>query len=585
MRQASLRGWCQGAPTVRTNDHPFTPEQEAALAVPAEPSNVLLLTAAPGSGKTFLAATRTANLYREGKRVLFLGAVNATRHAVTKAVVARTGMSAADLETVNKTFASFALKASPPVPPGPDLDDSVRDLYHDLPRALAGIVDVGPDTTPCRISEFHTAVRRCVAKWRSQTQFSVRAPPPLITKPYVRSRFLQCGGSPDTVEAYVAHAEKVLAPLNGRPLPDTEEPQLVCCGIPIIVAAAAWWILVHRWELAVGQAMGAHGVWAELRVRWGTGGPLVTKPFGTLHEIVVDEGSDLDPTHLGIALRAADVLKAHLVILGDPNQHIYGFSGAGDVLTSSVWDGMGMTPRRLTLSCSFRLPQSVVDFVNGLLPEDWRRLVCGSGRPGSVVLVAEGRHVTPATVLRRLWATQHPRPASTAIIHRTNAAAATTALQLQDMPFIVSKQFADAFKAAEEALHADGHHGLVMDTSLDTDPDTDTDKPRVTGMMQAMRAMGLARAPCGMRECPKGDRAFHNPVYVQTAHGSKGSEVHTTIVAPDLLDGLRPGGLTRLQFVALTRCTDVLILVTGTPRDVVDESVQLALSRACAAHS
>jgi hypothetical protein len=88
-------------------------------------------------------------------------------------------------------------------------------------------------------------------------------------------------------------------------------------------------------------------------------------PSRRLAEISVDEASDLTLVHCACAIQLARTLRCQLVLVGDPRQHIYGFTGAQDVLSMDD-ASLGVPVVRLPLSTCFRLPRAVLDLALAL---------------------------------------------------------------------------------------------------------------------------------------------------------------------------------------------------------------------------
>jgi DNA helicase-2/ATP-dependent DNA helicase PcrA len=102
-------------------------------------------------------------------------------------------------------------------------------------------------------------------------------------------------------------------------------------------------------------------------------------PLNGYDYILVDEAQDTNPAQTELVIRSKNG-KGRVIAIGDPNQAIYGFAGAGVDSIDKLKTRLNAI--ELPLSITYRCPLAVVQFVNQAFPnipfEAWDKAIEGS---------------------------------------------------------------------------------------------------------------------------------------------------------------------------------------------------------------
>lgn len=110
---------------------------------------------------------------------------------------------------------------------------------------------------------------------------------------------------------------------------------------------------------------------------WQLSSPILPYDF-----VLLDEAQDTAPVVEDVVMRQAE--HSLLVMVGDPSQAIYGFTGARDSMTR--FERSGISHQSLTLSESWRFGQEIADAANALLAHTDRDMtIRGRGGEGEVL--------------------------------------------------------------------------------------------------------------------------------------------------------------------------------------------------------
>jgi hypothetical protein len=287
---------------------------------------------------------------------------------------------------------------------------------------------------------------------------------------------------------------------------------------------------------------------------WQVGGPTGTPPRIPAAVIYLDEAQDLNPVLADIVRQQQARYGAELVVVGDSNQAIYGFTGARDALGSFGIDTV------LPLTQSWRFGSEIADTANEvleLLPTDLR--LVGNPHMSSTV----GPLDTPDVVL-----------------FRSNAASVGAFLgylALNLRPHIVGgakniHNFAQAKLDLDRAGYT-SHPELTLFSSWEevqryvTDEDSDGEDAAMAVLVQLVDDHGAERLVSALAGQAKPEDA---DVILSTAHKAKGLQWPTVQIGPDFPtaerlaesadDDNNGGGNAelRLIYVAATRARETL---------------------------
>ena len=161
--------------------------------------------------------------------------------------------------------------------------------------------------------------------------------------------------------------------------------------------------------------------------------------------ILVDEAQDLSPLNHAMLSK---LVKKRIIAVGDQNQAIYGFRGASEAGMSDMQERFDMT--ELTLSCSFRCPQAVVEHVQWRAPH----MTWWDGNPTEGVVAT-----------RAVWSLAD-LPESCAIICRNNAPLFSMAIQLLQFGRYPNLWGNDVAKALIKTMNTLGNPGTDREDAL-----------------------------------------------------------------------------------------------------------------------
>lgn len=254
--------------------------------------------------------------------------------------------------------------------------------------------------------------------------------------------------------------------------------------------------------------------------------------------LLIDEAQDLNPLLMGVASEQTD--HAQLVLVGDSQQAIYGFTGAVNALAKTPCEN------RAFLSRSFRFGPAIAEVANVVLDELEAELrLTGAGPADSVVEAIENPD---------------------AILCRTNAMAVSTVMSAQArgrQPHLVGggSDVLDFAKAAGELMEGRRtyHPDLAcFDTWGEVEDYCANDQlgGDLRLMVKLVTDYGVDSITSALGRMPQESRA---DLIVSTAHRGKGREWDTVQLAGDFSDEAReqPDEL-RLLYVAATRARQAL---------------------------
>jgi hypothetical protein len=627
------------------------------------PGQGVCILAGPGCAKTYTIVQRWRRLDREARSTLFLTSVNATKHRLLEAM----GPDAPRVQPCVKTFGSVAMALCGRPTDGSgmsheDLQQQVTDLQALLAQVVVpGLVTAHAWTSTWSVPAFAKAVVQRMKKWYRQytllvpdaMKFRAEHEPlqvpnmlpdlraltwSFLARAWARSRAVVKDRT-----GWAEYAATVLGPLreagwlfhdakpDTHPVADSAEagmkgedeghmvdvddgdgpamdpdPTDDQTSPELLVTYATWWVLVTCSEDLVHAGEDVCQ-WSELRLALGVSGVLdvsarVADPR-TLCEVSVDEASDLSMVHTACAIRIAQVTKSHLVLVGDPRQHIYGFSGAQDVLSLGP-KVLGMPIRYMPLRTCFRLPRRVLAFAQGFhVGSD--ALVCPPGVPEGHVVVKWQSSAQAAYLAMEQARDPRVSPAlakSVALVFRSNRALGEALLAMarprrtvfvedrfrKDLVKAWSSVVAAAAAATTTTCPEGGDDGIG---GAGGDDDRDGPKTRTQVLTEVIQA-----EPGGWGATPGAHQASSPLAWMQalssasprtalphvimvTVHGSKGSEYDTVFVDGAVLKwtGRRGDCMDHLEFVGITRAKVCLVLAPHVGPEFVDAGVRRLL--------
>ena len=176
----------------------------------------------------------------------------------------------------------------------------------------------------------------------------------------------------DVLGAFLQSADDQIDPARHRPfIPGAHEDVVQEVATTLAPVTAAAWEDLRRDE---GVMPMTHAVYLKL---WGLACPRLPADV-----VLYDEAQDASP----VVAAVVQAQQAQKVMVGDPAQSIYRFTGAVDAMSSF------QAPHRLSLSRSWRFGPAIAQAANaylGLLEQDLR-LIGNPGRDSQVVDVAGG---------------------------------------------------------------------------------------------------------------------------------------------------------------------------------------------------
>ncbi len=301
---------------------------------------------------------------------------------------------------------------------------------------------------------------------------------------------------------------------------------------------------------------------------WQLSGPRIAKDF-----ILFDEAQDASPVLLAAVMEQAQY-GTQLVLVGDSQQAIYGFTGAIDALSTVD------VKHRAMLSQSFRFGESIADTAN--------RVLCMI--PDAVLRIAGSEDI--ASIVG-------PVPSPDAVLCRTNATAVERVLKEQTAgrrPHLVGggddvRRFAEA---AADLMDEKGtsHPDLAcFDTwgEVQTYVEQDPQGSELRLLVRLVDDFGVDTIKRALGQMPREDAA---DVVVSTAHKSKGREWASVQLSgdfcpppkdtPDDVKYVPDHSELRLLYVAVTRArleldeTAVELFNAQRVRDAADDAIRAA---------
>jgi superfamily I DNA/RNA helicase len=255
--------------------------------------------------------------------------------------------------------------------------------------------------------------------------------------------------------------------------------------------------------------------------------------------VLVDETQDLSPLNHRMLKQ---LVKKRIIAVGDQCQAIYGFRGADEAGMALMASSFGM--KELTLSCSFRCPQSIVDHVLWRAPH---------------MTAWEGTPEAPEPTYKGLYSLDEI-PDGAAVICRNNAPLLSLGLALLASgryPFIWGNDIA---KGLIKKLSDLGPKNMAQEQALgclkryhDKQAKRVKNQKKLRDTTNCLRVLLESSDTLG-EACERATAIFSakGPLNLMTGHKAKGSEFNDVFFLDSELVGVE-GQEPNLRYVICTR--------------------------------